>query len=86
MPRGLRRLDNGGEIRRDIGLLDELDLNENALYPDIRQRISYETSLLFNMGFGFTFWDRLSIDLLSAASVESFNATTVVSAQVKYYF
>ncbi|MGD8413948.1 MAG: hypothetical protein PVF33_06935, partial [Candidatus Latescibacterota bacterium] len=80
------RLDNGGEIHRDIGLLDDLDLGDSVPYPDINQRISYETSLYLNMGFGFTFWDKLSIDLLSAAAVESFNAASVVSAQVKYYF
>jgi hypothetical protein len=80
------RLDNGGEIRRDIGLLDDPDLDENLSYRDIEQRITYGTSLYFSMGFGFTFWDRLSIDLLTAATTGSFNAAYIASAQVKYYF
>ena len=38
------------------------------------------------MGFGFSFRDRFAIDVLTATNTNSFNAATVASAQIKYYF
>jgi hypothetical protein len=80
------RLDTSGEIKREFDQFEDPDFDENLLYLDINQRITYETSLYFSMGFEFTFWDRLSIDLLSAATTGSFNAANITTAQVKYHF
>ena len=80
------RLEQGGEIQKDLGDFGDPDIDDNVTYMDIDRQITYNTALYFNMGFGFTFWDRLSIDLLSTAASSSFNAANIVTAQVNYSF
>jgi hypothetical protein len=80
------RLETSGEIKKALDNFEEPDLDETLSFVDLNQRITYGTALYFSMGFGFTFWDRLSIDLLTAATTDSFNAANVATAQVKYYF
>lgn len=80
------RVEDCGEIRRKIDFIEIAAPGENPSFRNIAQEITYETSLYISMGFGFAYRNKLTIDILTATTTSSFNAATVATVQVKYYF